>query len=133
MEFYRSWVLQWPHEYTNTALCKWVPGPREFPDYFPPNQALVTLLVAHGRFHSYFHRFNMLRNLRCFCGIPSDSVQHNLSGCPATRTSCGTVAPQRAAMSCCLETPGAQDSPATTPVQAGMWDQHITFFRVPPS
>ncbi|KAL1474087.1 hypothetical protein MTO96_038254 [Rhipicephalus appendiculatus] len=84
-EFYRRWALQWSREDGDTALYKWVPDPRELPDYFPPNKALVTLLTGNGRFHSYFHRFNLLRDPRCFCGAPCDSVEHYLLDCQATR------------------------------------------------
>ncbi|KAL1462067.1 hypothetical protein MTO96_043238 [Rhipicephalus appendiculatus] len=84
-ELYRRWALQWSREDKDTALYKWVPDPRELPDYFPPNKALVTLLTGHGRFHSYFHRFNLLRDPRCFCGTPCDSVEHYLLDCQATR------------------------------------------------
>ncbi|KAL1467489.1 hypothetical protein MTO96_042141 [Rhipicephalus appendiculatus] len=84
-ELYRRWALQWSREDEDTALYKWVPDPRELPDYFPPNKALVTLLTGHGRFHSYFHRFKLLRDPRCFCGAPCDSVEHYLLDCQATR------------------------------------------------
>ncbi|KAL1467492.1 hypothetical protein MTO96_042144 [Rhipicephalus appendiculatus] len=50
-ELRRRWPLQWSQEDPDTSLYKWVPDPRAFPDCFPPNKALVTLLTGMAAFH----------------------------------------------------------------------------------
>ncbi|KAH7985230.1 hypothetical protein HPB52_024246 [Rhipicephalus sanguineus] len=64
-ELYRRWAEEWASENSDTALYNWVPDRREIPQFFPPNRPLVTLLTAHGRFHTYFHRFNLLPDATC--------------------------------------------------------------------
>ncbi|KAH6933112.1 hypothetical protein HPB50_012176 [Hyalomma asiaticum] len=56
----RRWETEWRQDNADTDLFKWVPLVSEAPLWFPPNQALVTFLTGHGRFHSYFHRFGLL-------------------------------------------------------------------------
>ncbi|KAL1454691.1 hypothetical protein MTO96_043716 [Rhipicephalus appendiculatus] len=100
-ELHRRWALQWPQEDRDTSLYKWVPDPRALPDCFPPNKALVTLLTGHGRFPSYFHRFNMIRDSRCFCGRPCDSVEHYLLDCENTSHLAVQLRPQASSDATC--------------------------------
>ncbi|KAH6940800.1 hypothetical protein HPB50_006875 [Hyalomma asiaticum] len=80
----RLWETEWRQNNADTDLFKWVPLVSETPHWFPPNQALVTLLTGHGRFHSYFHRFGLLAEPLCSCGATCEATDHYLYDCPLT-------------------------------------------------
>ncbi|KAH6941173.1 hypothetical protein HPB50_014592 [Hyalomma asiaticum] len=80
----RRWESEWRQNNADTDLFKWVPLVSEAPPWFPPNHALVTLLTGHGRFHSYFHRFNLLAEPVCSCGATCEGTDHHLYDCPLT-------------------------------------------------
>lgn len=79
------WAREWTENSADTYLYRWVPRVSEVPAWFPPNRALVTLLTGHGRFVSYFHRFNLIRDPHCACGQVCDGVDHYIFQCPITR------------------------------------------------
>ncbi|KAL3192703.1 hypothetical protein MRX96_058758 [Rhipicephalus microplus] len=78
----RRWESDWRENNADTDLFKWVPHVLDAPSWFPPNRALVTLLTGHGRFHSYFHRFNLLAEPVCSCGATCEGTDHYLYDCP---------------------------------------------------
>lgn len=80
----RRWETEWRQDNAETDLFKWVPLVSEAPLWFPPNQALVTFLTGHGRFHSYFHRFGLLAEPVCSCGATCQGTDHYLYDCPLT-------------------------------------------------
>ncbi|KAL3243075.1 hypothetical protein MRX96_020749 [Rhipicephalus microplus] len=84
-EMKKRWALSL--ENRDTELHKWVPDLWQLPSFFPPNKAFVTLLMGHGQFHPYFHRFNLMVEPRCFCG-------HYLTECPDTRYIAAQMSPK---------------------------------------
>ncbi|KAL3249903.1 hypothetical protein MRX96_055771 [Rhipicephalus microplus] len=78
----RRWESDWRQNNADTDLFKWVPHVLDAPSWFPPNRTLVTLLTGHGRFHSYFHRFNLLAEPVCSCGATCEGTDHYLYDCP---------------------------------------------------
>ncbi|KAL1476360.1 hypothetical protein MTO96_036557 [Rhipicephalus appendiculatus] len=62
-----------------------VPHVLDAPTWFPPNKALVSFLTEHGRFYSYFHRFNLLAEPVCSCGAACEGTDHYLYECPLTK------------------------------------------------
>ncbi|KAL3243063.1 hypothetical protein MRX96_020738 [Rhipicephalus microplus] len=84
-ELRKRWASEWSSKKSDTELYKWVPCLSQLPAYFPPNKALVTLLTGHGRFHTYFHRFNLLSEPRCFCRSMCEGFKHYLAECLDTK------------------------------------------------
>ncbi|KAL3242998.1 hypothetical protein MRX96_020677 [Rhipicephalus microplus] len=74
----RRWESDWRENNADTDLFKWVPHVLDAPSWFPPNRTLVTLLTGHGRFHSYFHRFNLLAEPVCSCDATCEGTDHYL-------------------------------------------------------
>ncbi|KAL3203842.1 hypothetical protein MRX96_041684 [Rhipicephalus microplus] len=93
-ELRKRWASEWSSENRDTELYKWVPDLFQLPAYFPPNKALVQLLTGHGRFHTYFHRFNLLREPRCFCGSMCEGIEHYLVECPVTKDFADQINPR---------------------------------------
>ncbi|KAH7963868.1 hypothetical protein HPB52_023741 [Rhipicephalus sanguineus] len=89
------WGKEWMH-HSDTDLFKWVPCIPSIPAWFPPNQALVTFLTGHGRFPSYFHRFNLIAAPTCSCGLNCQGTDHYLYECPSTRSMAGQLQPREA-------------------------------------
>ncbi|KAH8036380.1 hypothetical protein HPB51_000162 [Rhipicephalus microplus] len=90
----RRWDSDWRQNNADTDFFKWVTHVLDAPSWFPPNRTLVTLLTRHGRFHSYFHRFNLLAESVCSCSATCERTDHYLYYCPLTTQITGKIEPR---------------------------------------
>lgn len=79
-----AWQRRWSTENTETELYRWIPNVLDIPSFFPPPKKLTHLITGHGRFPHYFHRLELTRNCRCFCGQTAPSISHYLQDCAKT-------------------------------------------------
>ncbi|KAL3196931.1 hypothetical protein MRX96_015011 [Rhipicephalus microplus] len=93
------WNIEWRQSHADTKLARWVSEVTSIPLFLPLNRRLTTLLMGHGRFPHYFHRFGLMRDPLCFCGKLCPSIEHYYDERKFTTSIVDRVQPREALLS----------------------------------